>query len=199
MQGRTVVFDIETGGLEPRHPIIQLAAVALDEQGEELDAIERKVRFDLRRADARALDINAYDEETWDQEAVEGQQAADDFARFCSTHATLELVSRQGKPYRCARIAGHNITAFDVPRVRAFMERHGVWWPACWWYPLDTWQGALWHFARGHGKAPQDFKLPTLAAHFGLATDGAHDALADVRMAAGILRALMQVGGAALS
>jgi DNA polymerase III epsilon subunit-like protein len=191
MQGATVVFDIETGGLEDRHPIIQLAAIAVDARWAETAAFERKIAFDARRADPQALALNSYDEARWRDEAVEARVAAQGFADFCRAHASMELVSRQGKPYRCARLAGHNAVGFDIPRVRDLMEAHDIWWPACWWYPLDTYQGALWHFARSGALPPADFKLPTLAAHFGLPTEGAHDALADVRMAAGIARAIL--------
>jgi DNA polymerase III epsilon subunit-like protein len=62
--------------------------------------------------------------------------------------------------------------------------------PACWWYPLDTYQRAIWHFAERGLAAPENYRLPTLAAHFGLDPEGAHDALTDVRLSAGIAQAI---------
>jgi hypothetical protein len=64
------------------------------------------------------------------------------------------------------------------------------------WYPLDTYQRAIWHFAENGLAAPENYRLPTLAAHFGLDPAGAHDALADVRLAAGIAQAIAEREGA---
>lgn len=38
-----VLFDFETGGVKPEHPSIQLSAIAVDEQWNELDSFERKI------------------------------------------------------------------------------------------------------------------------------------------------------------
>lgn len=193
---RTVVFDIETGGLEPNRPIIQVAAIAVDDAWRELAAFERKLRFDERDADPDALAVINYDRQAWLSAAVDPRDAARGFADFCRAHATVERISKAGRPYKVAAMAGHNAVGFDIPRMRALLERFDIFWPAQWWYPLDTYQGVLWHFQRTGETPPADFKLPTLATHFGLSADGAHDALADARMAAGIARAILG-GGAA--
>ena len=47
MTERLVFIDLETAGTDPkRHPIIQVAAVAVDSQGDALEAYEAKLRFD---------------------------------------------------------------------------------------------------------------------------------------------------------
>lgn len=63
----TVYYDVETGGTEPQHPTIQLAAIAVD-GGKELGAFEQKIQFDeaacdpgLRRARRSARELQAND------------------------------------------------------------------------------------------------------------------------------------------
>ena len=65
--GSIVFFDLETGGTKwwphtmngatvPMNPIIQIAAIAVDETTfEEMDFFERKVCFDTSHAEAEAL------------------------------------------------------------------------------------------------------------------------------------------------
>ncbi len=57
-----VFFDLETGGLEPeRHPIIQLAAVAVSGDLErELGELEIKLRFDPAHCEVEALRGNSF-------------------------------------------------------------------------------------------------------------------------------------------
>lgn len=172
---------------------IQIAAIAVRD-GRELDAFERKIRFDESRADPEALAMNHYDPTVWKAEAVAVDSAVQAFSDFCRDHADLELISkRTGRPYNVARLAGHNVVSFDIPRLRRMFDASGDGYiPACWWYPLDTYQRAIWYFAENGLPAPQNYQLPTLAAHFGLDPQGAHDALADVRLAAGIAQAIAE-------
>src|SRR5580700_11396844 len=80
---RTVYFDLETGGVRPEHPIIQIAAVAIDNATwQEVDAIEMKLCFDPSQADPEALRLNHYNTAVWHAEAVIPSQARLQFARF---------------------------------------------------------------------------------------------------------------------
>ena len=191
VQGTTVYFDLETGGIEAHQPNIQIAAIAVRD-GVEVAAFEHKIRFDDSVADPEALAINHYDAAVWADQAVTSETAVRAFSRFCRDHADLELLSkRTGRPYSVARLAGHNIVSFDIPRLRRmFDESTDSYLPACWWYPLDTYQRAIWHFAERDIPTPENYKLSTLAAHFGLDAEGAHDALADVRLSAGVAHAI---------
>ena len=65
----TVFFDLETGGVTPDHPDIQLAAIAVDSDLNELDSFERKIQFKESDADPEALKLNHYDASIWDSEA----------------------------------------------------------------------------------------------------------------------------------
>lgn len=190
-----IFFDLETGGVEDKHPTIQIAAIAVDGNFAERDTFERKIRFDASLADPEALELNCYDAAVWDQEAVEPSGAFGAFADFCGRHKDLTLISkRTGKPYSVARIGGHNVASFDIPRVRRGLDRLGEFWPACWWYPLDTYQGAIWHVFTHALEPPTDYRLETLRDYFHIDVAGdAHDALTDVRIAAQIARRISLV------
>ena len=116
--------DLETGGLNPkRHPIIQLAAVALD--GESLAAVETieiKVAFDEARANKHAIRKNSYDRITWKNEALNEREAAFRFAEFLKRHASIPMLARNGSQYYLAQLVAHN-AAFDCEFLHIWYER----------------------------------------------------------------------------
>ena len=57
MKGTTVFFDFESGGTEPEHPNIQLAAIAV-RGWKEVDAFERKIDFIESDCDPAAIALN---------------------------------------------------------------------------------------------------------------------------------------------
>lgn len=180
-----VIFDTETGGLEPQHPTIQIAAIAVDADWREIDRFERKLQFDVKLADAEALAKNSYNAEAWTLSAVPAARAINDFSGFLSTHRDVEKISqRTGNPYLVCRVAGHNVTTFEMPRVEAMFKGLGKFFPVDY-RALDTLQ--LYRWAR-HLKPtlPDSGKLSDIAAHFGVECGDAHDALADCRITAAI-------------
>ena len=193
-----IAFDLESGGLTPAHPDIQLAAVAIDEATwGEIDVFQRKIQFNIDQADPHALEINHYDPAVWEREAVTEHACVSEFRRFVDRHKSLDLWSqRTSKTYPAARLVGHNAATFDGPRLKAMFDRHGYFLPAdlrvrC------TVQRALWFFDEHPELArPRDMKLATLATYFGIPVAGAHDALADVRLTIALARAL---AGAAIN
>jgi DNA polymerase III epsilon subunit-like protein len=188
--GPTVYFDTETGGLELRHPIIQLAAVVVAPDWSEVETFERKVRFDPRVCDARALEVNHYTAEAW-ADAVPEQQAVREFAALLERHRSVDLISRAGKPWRAARIAGHNI-GFDVDRVQAAFKRHGAFFAGDMSGAICTRYAATWALG-SRTPPPANYQLSTLAAYLGIPSDGAHDALVDVRLSISIARRLREL------
>ena len=181
---RIVFFDTETGGLELHHPTIQIAAAAVDmRDGKDLGAFECKIKFNPAECSERALEINSYDPDVWEREAIGPAQAVHDFFDFLRRHADMDMVSKRGRPYQVARLGGHNIANFDIPRIRNLAAEAFM--PACWWYPLDTLHLALWHYVASDDPPP-NYRLTTLAEKLGIATDNAHDALADVRLSAAV-------------
>jgi DNA polymerase III alpha subunit (gram-positive type) len=173
-----VFFDFETGGVTDEAPDIQLAAVAVDKNWNEIGVFEEKIAFDVTLAAKEALDLNHYTLEGW-KNAKEPGDVVRLFCKFLNDFKVVQMVSkRTNNPYMVARLAGHNVATFDMPRLRRIFGASFL--PAD---PraLDTLQRALW-FAQETGDWPENFRLETLCKHFGLEAIGAHDALADVRM-----------------
>src|SRR5687768_5259729 len=150
---RLVFFDLETGGPDPkRHPIIQLAAVAIDEHLDVLEAFEAKIKFDTKRANSYSLRKNSYHPGVWAQESREAKEAAQDFARFLRRHATAPTLSSQGQRYQVAQLVAHN-AAFDGPFLFTWFDKLKVHLPARR-LVLCTMQLAMWHFLSDQSSAP---------------------------------------------
>lgn len=184
-----VFFDLETGGLDFQHPNIQLAAVAVDNEFNELETFEAKIKFDVAACDPIALEKNSYEESAWRGAESEGL-VAKGFAGFLSEHKCIQMVSNKtGRPYWVARLAGHNVTKFDGPRLKEMFKRHGLFLPA---HPaaLDTTQLALWKYQR-LGKPLASFRLTELCKLLDIPVIDAHDALGDVRMNVKVAKRLL--------
>ncbi len=183
MTDKTVFFDLETGGVElGKHPIIQIAAIAVDTLTfQEIEQFEVKIHFDVKECSPEALEVNSFEPEAWKTEAVEPAVARARFSQFLSRHATVELISKRGRPYYVARMAGHNAASFDGPFIQKFFRDADEFLPG-YFRVLDTCQLAQWFFfGLGKNLQPKDMKLATLCEHLGICIDGAHDALVDVR------------------
>lgn len=185
----SIVFvDLETGGVEPRHPDIEIAAIAVDPTLRlEIATFHARIRFDEAKADPEALAMNGYDRALWkDAEDPESVFAA--FNRFCGRFACVERLSRRKEPYYLARLAGHNVQSFDLPRLGAWADRCGEFPSWDRYFALDTMQRALWHVAQG-APQPANWKLPTLtAAWLPGETFDHHQALEDVRACIALAR-----------
>lgn len=190
---RLVVFDVETGGLDPaRHPIIQFAAVAVDVAADwkELEALELKLLFDENAAEKQALEVNHYDPDVWRREGVLQPLAYRRISDFLRRHATLRKVSaKSGKPYEVARLCGHN-GRFDGDFLAATFKRAGLFLPAACFEVLDTLALARW-VSMVSPPGPTDHKLGSLCAWMGIELLDAHDALADVRATCELARRLL--------
>lgn len=190
---RLVFFDLETGGLDPhRHPVTQFAAIAVDDEFSELDSLELKLQFDPKAADPEALKLNGYDPEVWRSDALRTVDALPRISAFLKKHATVDKVSQKsGKPYRVARLAGHNAAEFDARFLQALFKREGQFLPAEY-RALDTVQLAAWHFLVRLDVEPENLKLETLVGHLGIERSGvAHDALSDVRACVALARQIL--------
>lgn len=91
-------------------------------------------------------------------------------------------------PWR--RSPGTNIARFDIPRLERMIERNGKpFFPGMLYWPRDTYMRAIWYFdEHPEMELPANYRLSTLAEYFGMPSEGAHDALADVRMCAALAR-----------
>lgn len=189
---RILFYDLETGGIEDRHPTIQIAAsvwdVGLDG---ELASFQRKLQFDPAACSPQALEVNAYSPEGW-VDAVDPATGWQDFFRFCGEHRSKPMVSKKGNQYLVTIAGGHNVTAFDFPRVVRAARKLDAFMPL-WWYQLDTYALAVW--ARALGALPEmRLNLESLSTHFGVGFSGEqHDALVDCRLAARVCRHLLKL------
>lgn len=182
-----VYFDFETGGVEARHPSIQLAAVAWD-GAVELASFEQKIAFNETHADPQALEMNHYDRQAW-VDAKSPRIVAAKFAAWLKPFQAVSLTSkRTGAPYTVARLAGYNAATFDMPRLRELFSDAFL--PAE--YPVrDVLQRVAFYFdEHRETPPPSNMKLSTVCEFFGIKSDGAHDALADARMCAALHQAL---------
>lgn len=108
MKQRIVIIDFETGGTLPQHPNIQLAAIAVDEEWNEVDHFESKITFNPADCDPKALELNHFDGNAW-HDAPRSDEVFAKFCGFLKNHATMEMRSkRTGNPYKVARIAAYN-------------------------------------------------------------------------------------------
>ena len=184
-------LDVETGGVEDRHPTIQIAVVAFDEDTfDVIDELDVKLRFDEASCDSRALRLNSYDPLLWGAEAVTEDVARPKLMDFFEANQTWKLVSKKGNSYTTAKLIAHN-APFDIPRLRKLWG--SCFTPFAWWYPHDTLQLALWKLSAS-ANPPRNYQLGTLCDHFGIETEGAHDALADCRMTIKLAQALEEMG-----
>lgn len=191
---KLVFFDLETAGLEPTRPIIQIAAIAVDSALHELETFEAKIRFDERDAAPEALRKNHYDRKLWEQRGISPGWAARAFSRFLRRHGTVDLISRESGVYQVAQLVAHN-SQFDGPFLKAWFDRQRLFMPASY-RVFCTLQRAMWLFhERKELTPPADFKLGTLCQYFGvpLRPEDAHDALADVRATVALYRAIDEV------
>lgn len=191
---KIIFFDLETGGLNPnRHPILQLAAIAADENLESVEAFEAKIRFDEQRANRNSLRKNHYRRGIWVREALEPDDAARKFAQFLRRHTSVTMLGSDGKPYQVAQLVAHN-AHFDGEFLQSWYARLYEYLPARY-QVLCTLQRAQWFFQEHPDEpAPADFKLATLCHHFDVPfhAANAHDALGDVTATLALYRALRE-------
>ena len=183
----TIFFDLETGGVEPRHPNIQLAAIAVEDcNWQEVSAFECKIKFNEADADTEALKLNHYDREAW-SDSIPPAVAAQRFAKWLDPHRSIEMISkRTGAPYSVAKLAGYNALTFDLPRLR---QMFGAMFFPCSYHVRDVLQRAMFYFdEHPEVKKPESLKLSIVCQWFGIESGGAHDALADVRLTAELLK-----------
>jgi DNA polymerase III epsilon subunit-like protein len=179
-----VVTDIETGGLDLDHPIIQIAAIAyLPQTGETLDTLNIKIEFDEADCDPEALKINHYSPELWQDDAIPLKNALGLLAAFYKKYAQTTRTSKKGFRYQVALGAGYN-SHFDADRLFHNARKFDIFLPVDPRF-LDVLQLALWKLRL------EGYKLTQVAEYFKLDTTNAHDALADVRLTIRVMEELL--------
>ena len=167
-----IIYDLETTGF--RHwedEIIQIAAKVFP-TGEEFEA---KLTFYIDKASPEALKVNSYDPEVWARCAVEPEEALMKFDNFVKEFAIHPRISARGKRYTTAVAMGHNNTKFDNEFLRRLYKNNGdKFFPFT--SSTDTLQLITFLY-------PDllNYKQGSIMEAFGLPSQGAHDALEDVR------------------
>jgi DNA polymerase III epsilon subunit-like protein len=181
-----VVTDIETGGLELHHPIIQIAAVVfLPDTDAVLEELELKIEFDPETCESEALKVNHYDPVDW-HGAVTIDDAMRKLLALYRNYAITPRIPRSGKgTYKVALAAGYN-SKFDSERLLHQAHQRKMFLPVDPRF-LDVMQLAMWKLDL------MDYKLAAVAEHLGLSSVGAHDALADVHMTYKVMKKLLEV------
>jgi len=192
---RVVFFDLETGGLDGTiYPIIQIGAVVIDENLNEIESYERKILFQEKNADPVALQKNHYDRNVWKAEGHDPRDVVREFTALLSKYKDIKNVSAKGRVYTSTQLAGHNAAVFDRKFLGDWYKRLGAYCPGDW-RVLDTLQLALWWYRVTGRPRPENFKLETLCEDLGIPMEGAaHDALVDVRATVALAKRLTQKG-----
>ena len=188
---RLVFADLETAGLEPWRPIIQIAAIAVDCNLRELERFEAKIRFRRKFANPKSLRKVSYSPERWKEEALAAGTVMTQFSELLRRHATVDQTSSKRRVFQVAQLVAHN-GAFDGAFLSAWHERFDEFLPAS---PrvFCTLQRAIWLFQEDKSLTPPpDFSLQTLCQYFGvpLHVDDAHEALNDVLATVELYRAM---------
>lgn len=174
-------LDIETLGLEPHHPIVEIAIV--DEEGKTL--LHERVRppGDLdehaKLADPHALEWSGFAD-------ADTRQVS---ARYLDLMLTLDNLKPELEELLCgAQIWGHSVW-FDVQKLRDHFKGD-PWMPRRFGLPffgVET-------LAAIRNPKLTHFSLVAIAETLGISTDGAHTALADACMAQQIYAELRDLG-----
>lgn len=170
--------DTETGGTDPRqNPIVQIALIVTD-----LDlkiktfwsTLVKPLDTSLKIEDG-ALAINHLTREQIERDGVDEASAMTVFAALCNCYPGLIF-------------AGYN-APFDVGFVNASLDRCGISQPY-----LIPWYDTLPLARKKLGRATPNHKLVTVAKHFGIDIENAHDALVDIHATIRVERALRRMG-----
>ena len=188
---RLVFVDLETAGLKPWRPIIQIAAIAVNCNLQELERFEAKIRFNRKFADPNSLRKASYSPERWQAEAQPASAVMDQFTQLLRRHATVDQTSSTRRVFQVAQLVAHN-GAFDGAFLSVWYDRFGEFLPAS---PrvFCTLQRAIWLFHEDKSLTPPaDYSLKTLCHYFGvpLRAEDAHEALNDVQATVELYRAM---------
>ena len=176
-----LAFDVETTGLTPGyHEILQLGAILLDdnfiEYGSGYVCFEPK---HWERAEKRALEINGIDPKTWKPTYSTTKESLTKMTDFIYKHVSL---SEQ------INLLGHNMDKFDEPMLRALYKEEGMSW-IFHYHGIDTMQFyKLWCLVTETKIV--SLRLIDCCEKFNIEISKAHNAMADIRVTVGLVRAI---------
>lgn len=182
---------------KPPAPILELAAVLLNpitleeedhfhtycgpDEGESLEGL-------LARCDAEALAKNGFDAGDR-QQALESappmKKALENWIKWLRVATDSKHHERPSKFIPC----GQNVR-FDINMLNSAFQREGIKY-ALRTQPIELINFAMIYFGLPHTGSVARYKLEVVAEALGISTEGAHTALADVRMTAQCLRTFL--------
>lgn len=178
-------FDTETSGLNPsKHGIIQIAGI-IEIDGEEVEQVALYSNCATKQIDSKALEVNGYTL----------KQIADFPSESALYHHLHALFSRYIDPYDKTDklVAGGYNVSFDLQFLRQL-----------WYENNDKFFGSFFAFGTLDPSSifrylqwlgiitdyDYSLRLTDIATYFGISTDNAHDALADIIMTRKIMNNL---------
>ena len=185
---RLVFFDLETTGLDPvTCQITQIAAVATEPPPTLKPLFTFEVKLEVHEEGVRALESfpeSNYDPEVWEREAVSQQVGLRRFGGFLESFKDARAVSKRGRAYYATRMAGYNISKFDIPFLKHHMKEAGVYCAASW-LGWDILQMAI-AYSMISGEHFDSYTLGSLTRDLDVPLEDAHDAMADVKATLGV-------------
>ena len=177
MEQRITIFDVETGGTDAmKHSILQVA-IAVFENGKELDAIKLNIVHDEYSVTEVAMKINKID--------------LDNHKGFTPEEAVNKIITFMAKYFdEPAQVCGHNVS-FDVSFIKKMFQDVGENYDRIFSYRLlDT--SAVARFLIFMGVIPSGGSLGDLLTYFKVPHDKMelHDALVDCRVTYQLLLAM---------
>ncbi len=185
-----IVYDFETGGLDPKkNPITEGAFIVLEPENlEEVFRYENHVQqYDDLYYEPKALEYTGKTFEMIQKEGIPLKQFVNDISAMFKKYVN----GRKIKYYPI--LVGHNSANFDRPFMRDIFSRMGLdiddYVDGC---EEDTMKRCISKFRYATDK-PADFKLGSCCQYFGIELFEAHKAMPDVEATADLFRALMQL------
>lgn len=183
---KTLYFDTETTGLNPRkHSIIQFAAI-VEYDGEEVDSIDVRMQpFEEAIIDEYAMEkIGITPEDLFGY--MEHHEGFLEVQRFLDKHCNK--FDKSDKMYPC----GYN-ARFDMEFLNEFFkyngEKYGVG-SYFYWKMIDPLP--LLHIMDWKGKISlENYKLETVCNHFKIPLDKVHDGAADIKATRQLIKKLL--------
>lgn len=193
MANRSIVFDVETGGLDSsRNSLLTAYFRIIDENFQVVDSLSIKLKPDdgVYRITKRALQVNKIDIVRHDLDAIMPEEAYRRLTNFLSRNS-------KGGEERLTPI-GHNVS-FDedfVQKAILSANKLGVTGKETWamyvsHQKIDT--ACLAEALKFKGAIPRSVgnSLSALAIFFGIDSSGAHDAEIDVEITTDLLKAML--------
>lgn len=201
LTNNVVIYDLETGGHDPftTEPL-EISAVAVDIQTFTIKGTfgfdeENNKRIIIKPTDFSLVHDKALEKNGIKREDLEGGLdqgvAFKQFCDFCRLYAKTD--SKWDAPYS----AGYNIKGFDNIIMSRLCQKYGyvdsegsakLFHPSHCFDLMDICR--MWFHQTEDG--PSGYSLGSVCNFFGVSTDGAHEAMADVKMTALILKRMVE-------